>query len=316
MMIFGQGAIRCHPWILKELEAAALDDRDERVRGFDAALFGHVGYSLRNAVRSAVLGLSFGKFAAVPRDGRTARYYQKLSRYSASLAFVSDLAMLTLGGKLKFKEHLSARLGDVLSELYICSAMLKRYESVGRPAADQAVLAWAFHDSVYRMQSALSQVIDNFPNRLLRGVMRLVVFPLGRRECPPGDRLTHRVAQLLLAPSDTRQRLTHGIYCSARTGHPVGVMEEALPRVIAAEPLERKFLKAVKTGQIRGVTAEAQLGAAVESGVLSADEARILGDVRRQVADIVAVDEFDSAELRLGASAGSGERPVGKQHAA
>ncbi|MGH8034722.1 MAG: acyl-CoA dehydrogenase, partial [Lysobacterales bacterium] len=119
MMIFGQGAIRCHPWVLKELEAARLEDSSERIRQFDQLLFGHVGYTIRNAVRSLVLGLSFGKFAAAPRDRRTAKYYQKLSRYSASLAFVSDVSMLTLGGKLKQKEHISARLGDVLSQLYI-----------------------------------------------------------------------------------------------------------------------------------------------------------------------------------------------------
>jgi acyl-CoA dehydrogenase len=166
MMIFGQGAIRCHPYVLKELQAAGLPDSSERIRQFDKVLFAHVGYSIRNAVRSLVLGMSFGKFAAVPKDRRTAKYYQKLSRYSASLAFVSDVAMLTLGGKLKQKEHISARLGDVLSQLYICSAMLKRYESIGRPAADQAILAWAFHDSIYKIQVALRLVVDNFqPHR-------------------------------------------------------------------------------------------------------------------------------------------------------
>jgi acyl-CoA dehydrogenase len=313
MMIFGQGAIRCHPYVLKELDAANLTDPGERVRRFDEALFGHVGYTIRNAVRSLVLGLSFGKFAAVPKDRRTAKYYQKLSRYSASLALVSDIAMLTFGGKLKQKEHLSARLGDVLSHLYICSAMLKRYEAIGRPAADQAILAWAFHDAIYRIQLALRLVVDNFPNRLLRALLRVVVFPLGRRERAPGDRLTHRVAQLLLAPSDTRERLTSGVYKSARSGHPVGLMEQALPQVIAAEPLERKFLKAVKSGGIEGITWDQQLQNAVTGKFLTVEEAGILTRVRDLVAEIIAVDEFDSSELRLGASK---ERGLGKQHAA
>lgn len=313
MMIFGQGAIRCHPYVLKELEAANLPDSSERIRQFDQVLFAHVGYSIRNAVRSLLLGMSFGKFAAVPKDRRTARYYQKLSRYSASLAIVSDVAMLVLGGKLKQKEHISARLGDVLSQLYICSAMLKRYESIGRPAADQAILAWAFHDSIYKIQLALRLVVDNFPHRTMRSLLRLVVFPLGRRERAPGDRLTHKVAQLLLAPSDTRDRLTHGVYKSARTGHPVGMMEQALPQVIAAEPLERKLLKAVGASEIGGITWDEQLKDAVAKGVVSADEAAILVRVRALVMEIIAVDEFEVEDIRLGQQV---EPQVGNQHAA
>ncbi len=313
MMIFGQGAIRCHPYILREMEAAAIADPDQRIDAFDKLLFAHIGYGMRNAVRSLVLGMSFGKFAAVPRDRRTARYYQKLSRYSASLALVSDVAMITLGGKLKQKEHLSARLGDVLSQLYICSAMLKRYEAIDRPAADQAILAWAFHDSINKIQLALQQVVDNFPNPAMRVLLHILVFPLGRRERAPGDRLTHKVAQLLLAPSDTRDRLTQGIYKSGRTGHPVGLMEEALPQVIAAEPLERKLLKALKAGEIEGMTWEQQLEAAVSRGVLNKVEADIMVRVRALVAEIIAVDEFPSEDIRLGQRSDS---KLDKQHAA
>lgn len=313
MMIFGQGAIRCHPFILRELEALNLPDPEERIRRFDELLFGHVGYSIRNATRSLVLGLSFGKFAAVPKDRRTAKYYQKLSRYSASLAFVSDIAMLILGGKLKQKEHISARLGDVLSQLYICSAMLKRYESIGRPAADQAILAWAFHDAIYRIQVALKLVVDNFPQHFMRGLLRFVVFPVGCRERMPGDRLTHKVAQLLLAPSDTRNRLTQGVYASARAGHPVGQMEEVLPLVIAAEPLERKLLKALKAGEVAGLTWEEQLQDAVSKEAVTAEEAAILVEVRAKVMEVIAVDEFEADELRLGLRP---ERPRQNQQAA
>jgi len=313
MMIFGQGAIRCHPYVLQEMEAARLEDPAERITRFDELMFAHIGFSIRNAVRSLVLGMSFGKFAAVPKDRRTAKYYQKLSRYSSTLAFVSDVAMLALGSKLKQKEHISARLGDVLSQLYICSAMLKRYESIGRPAADQAILAWAFHDAIYKIQTSLRQMIDNFPNRAIRGLLRLVVFPLGRRERAPGDRLTHRVAQLLLAPSDTRDRLTHGIYKSARSGHPVGLMEQALPQVIAAEPLERKLLKALKAGDVEGITWADQVKAAVAGKILTPEEAAIMARVRELVLEIIAVDEFETEDLRLGRQA---EGKIGSQHAA
>jgi len=300
LMIFGQGAIRCHPYVIKEMEATKIENVAERTERFDHLLFSHIGFTTRNAVRSLVLGMSFGKFAAVPHDRKTAKYYQKLSRYSAALAFVSDISMLTLGGKLKQKEHISARLGDVLSHLYICSSMLKRYESQGRPVADQAILAWAFHHAIYRIQIALQQVVDNFPNRLIRGVLSFVVFPFGRRERAPGDRLTHKVAQLLLTPSDTRDRLTDGIYKSAKTGHPVGMMEEALPQVIHAEPLERKLLKALKNKEISGITWEEQLQDAISGSVVTAEEADILVQVRKLVMEIIAVDEFDLEEIQAG----------------
>jgi acyl-CoA dehydrogenase len=313
LMIFGQGAIRCHPYVLKEMQAARLNDARQRVERFDELLFAHVGYSIRNAVRSLALGLSFGKFSVVPHDRKTANYYQKLSRYSASLAFVSDIAMLTLGGKLKQKEHISARLGDVLSHLYICSAMLKRYESQGRPAADQAILAWAFHNAIYQIQLALRLVVDNFPNRFMRTILRIVVFPFGRREKAPGDRLTHKVAQLLLVPSDTRDRLTHGVFMSPTSNHPVCFMERALPQVIQAEPLERKLLKALKLGEINGITWDDQVQNAIEKHVLTKEEADILLRVRALVAEIIAVDDFDVEDLRLG------NRPASRldtQHAA
>jgi acyl-CoA dehydrogenase len=300
LMIFGQGAIRCHPYVLKEMQSAWLENPSERLERFDDLLFSHVGYSIRNAARSLVLGLSFGKFALVPHDRKTAKYYKKLSRYSAALAFVSDISMLTLGGRMKQKEHLSARLGDVLSYLYICSAMLKRYESEGRPAADQAILAWAFHSYIYKTQVALQKVVDNFPNRYMRSVLRLAVFPFGRREKAPGDRLTHRVSQLMITPSDTRDRLTNGVFRSADSGHPICTMEEALPLVIRAEPLERKLLKALKHGEIGGITWEEQLQDAISRSVVSKEEADILTHVRSLVMEIIAVDEFDVEDLRLG----------------
>jgi acyl-CoA dehydrogenase len=313
LMIFGQGAIRCHPYVLKEMEAARIDNPGKRIDLFDHLLFSHVGYSIRNAVRTLVLGMSFGKFAMVPHDRKTAKYYKKLSRYSAALSFVSDISMLTLGGKLKQKEHISARLGDVLSHLYICSAMLKRYESEGRPVADQAILAWAFHSSIYKTQRALRLVVDNFPNRYMRFMLRFVVFPFGRREKAPGDRLTHRVAQLLMVPSDTRDRLTHGVFMSETSNHPVCFMERALPQVIHAEPLERRLLKALKHGEISGITWNDQVKDALDKSILSKEEVDILVRVRELVAEIIAVDDFDVEELRLGRK--SSPR-VDTQHAA
>lgn len=302
MMIFGQGAIRCHPYVLKEMQAARLADADARLQQFDQLLWAHVGFSIRNAVRSWLLGLTFSRLAGAPerRDARLAGYYRRLSRYSAALAFCADLAMLSLGGKLKQKERLSARLGDVLSHLYMASAVLYRFESEGRPHADLPLLAWTMHHGAHEMQKALGGFADNFPNRWVALLVRAIVFPLGRWERAPGDRLCHRAAQLLLSPSEVRERLTRGIYVPDSTDNPVGLLEIALPQVIAAEPLERKLLKAVKAGEVSGLEFPERLVDAVEKGVLSETEAKTLEQVQEMVAEIIAVDDFDTEELAAG----------------
>jgi len=313
LMIFGQGAIRCHPYVLKEMEAARLEDRERALREFDHHLFSHIGYSIGNAVRSMVLGLSFARFAAVPTDRKTAKYYRKLTRYSAALAFASDIAMLSLGGKLKYKEHISARLGDVLSQLYICSAMLKRFETQGRPAADQPILAWAFHDAIFKIQTALGSVVDNFPSRAIRVLLGTFIFPLGRHERQPGDRLGHKVSQLLMSPSETRDRLTNGAFVSADASNPVGLLEIALPRVIATEPLERRLLKATNAGELVALTPQEQLDKAVAQSIITEEEAEELKAVRAMITEIITVDEFDTDELKAGS--GSSEEPATDQAA-
>ena len=300
MMVFGQGAIRCHPYVLKELEALKIEDDEERLKEFDRLLFGHIGHSMSCASRSLVLGMSFARFAVVPGDRKTKKYYRKLSRYSAAFAFLADVAMLTYGGKLKMKEKISGRLADALSWLYIGASMLRRYRHEDRPASDQPILAWAFHEGIYRIQEALKGVIDNYPIPALRPVLRRIVFPLGANERRPNDRLGHKVASLMLSPSETRDRLTRGCYRSDRTGFPVGVMETLLPDVIKAEPLERRMLKALRAGRISGYTFEEQLASAREAGVLSAPEADLVAGVRERVMDIIAVDDFDLEELQAG----------------
>jgi acyl-CoA dehydrogenase len=298
LMIFGQGAIRCHPWVLKEMHAVNEPDRAKALREFDAALFGHIGFGFSNAARSLVLGLTFAKFGKAPGDAYTRRYYRKLNRYSAALALLSDTAMGVLGGKLKFKEKISARLGDVLSYLYICSAMLKRYEDEGRPEAERPMLAWAFHDSVWRMQMALDGVIRNFPVRPVAWLVHTLVFPFGRREVPPSDRLGRRVAAILTAPNSARDALVKGIYLTQTKNNPVGRMHALLPDVVAAEPIERKFLKAVKAGTIQSHDYFEQLAEAQREGAISETERALLERLRRATAEFINVDDFDPEELR------------------
>ena len=152
----------------------------------------------------------------------TRRYYQQLTRFSAALAFLADVSMGTLGGALKRKEKLSARLGDILSLMYLCSATLKRYEAEGRQQADAPLMHWAMWDAMFKAQNAFEGVISNFPNRIVAAVMRRVVFPLGRPYVVPSDKLGHDVARLLIEPSATRDRLTAGIYLSHARGRSAG----------------------------------------------------------------------------------------------
>ncbi|MGH8147013.1 MAG: acyl-CoA dehydrogenase [Rhodanobacteraceae bacterium] len=298
LMIFGQGAIRCHPWILKEMHAVHEPDRKKALRALDEALFGHLGFGISNAVRSFWLGITFAKFGKAPGDDYTRRYYRKLNRYSAALALLADTAMGVLGGKLKFKEKISARLGDVLSYLYICSAMLKRYEDEGRPEIERPMLAWAFHESVWRMQMALDGVIRNFPVRPVAWVVHTLVFPFGRREVPPSDRLGRRVAALLTAPNAARDAIVHGMYLTPNANNPVGRMHALLPDVVAAEPVERKFLKAVKSGAIKAHDYFEQLAEAEKQGAISEIERAQLEHLRRITAEFINVDDFDPEELR------------------
>ncbi|HEX5754966.1 MAG TPA: acyl-CoA dehydrogenase, partial [Arenimonas sp.] len=280
LMIFGQGAIRCHPWVLKEMQAAQHPDPAVRLREFDRNLFGHIGFAISNAVRSFVIGAFTSKIGSAPGDAYTKRYYRKLNRYSANLALVADTSMLLLGGKLKFKERLSGRLGDVLSQLYLASAMLKRYEDEGRPETDQPLLAYAFHDACFKIERALSGALRNFPIRPAAWLLWLLVFPWGRRAQEPSDRLGHRAASLLLSPSEAGERLAHGVFITPCENNPAGRIYAALPKVILAEPVERKFLKALKHHDIEALDFASQLDEGVKEGWISSDERRQLEELR------------------------------------
>ena len=298
LMIFGQGAIRCHPYVLQEMQALSIADRGEQLRTFDRLLFGHLGFGISNAVRSLVLELSGSRLGDSAGDAYTRRYYRKLNRFSAALALCADVFMGVLGGKLKFKEKLSARLGDVLSYMYIASAMLKRYEDTGRPEADRPLLAWAFHQCVWNMQMALDGAIRNFPVRPVSLLLRVLVFPLGRREVPPSDRLGRRVAALITAPSEARDRLLEWVYLTPTANNTIGRMHALLPEVILAEPVDRKFGKALKSGQFKAHDYFGQLVEAQQAGAINASEAALLKRVRESVHEFIAVDDFDTDEMR------------------
>lgn len=292
MIIFGQGAIRCHPYVLKEMEAAYLDDADESLRQFDKVLFQHMGYSFQNGVRSFFQGLGTWRFERSPGDKFTKKFYSKITRYSAAFGFAADVSMLTLGGSLKKREKTSARLGDVLSHLYMASAVLKRYLDQGEQTADQPIVAWAMHHHFYEIEQALKMLSYNFPSKGVGIFLRRVIFPFGTHELPPGDRLGHKAASLLLSPNETRQRLTDGIDKEASEHNFVAKMNHVLAKVIDTEPLERRILKAIKNGEINEIDPAKQLAQALEKDIISKNEFNSLTKVRKQVAEIIAVDDF------------------------
>ncbi|MGL6222010.1 MAG: acyl-CoA dehydrogenase [Steroidobacteraceae bacterium] len=298
LMILGQGAIRCHPYVLREMNAAKLKDKRQSLLEFDAALFGHIGYTLSNAARSFVMALTMARFSSAPDDGPTRRYYQHINKFSAQFAFATDMAMLTLGGYLKQKEHLSARLGDVLSSLYMASMVLKHYENQGRHAADLPLVEWSCRTLLYEAQEQLHGFLRNFPNRWVAAAMRVVIFPRGRTYFAASDRLGRQIVEPLMMPSATRDRLAAGIYRTVEPGNPIGLLQEALELSLVAEPLEKRIrVEGVKTGRITALELPGQIEQALAAGLINAGEAATLRDYDRKVMHIIDVDDFSSEEL-------------------
>jgi Acyl-CoA dehydrogenases len=238
LIIFGQGAIRCHPFVLREMNAAREKDKRKGLQEFDQALFAHIGFTISNAVRSLVMALTLARFSRMPDTGPTQRFYQHINRFSASFAFATDVAMLALGGYLKKKESLSARLGDVLSCMYLASMVLKHYENQGRPEEDLPLVEWACRTLLYRAQEQLHMFLRNFPNRFLAAFMRFFIFPRGQTYHAPSDRLGQRIVEQILRSTMTRDRLTEGVYRTVEPRNPLGQLHEAMVLADTAEPLE------------------------------------------------------------------------------
>jgi acyl-CoA dehydrogenase len=298
LIIFGQGAVRCHPYVLKEMNAARNPDRKQGVDDFDNALFGHIGFTISNAVRSFVMALTHARFTHVPEVGETKRYYQHIVRFSSSFAFAVDVAMLTLGGYLKKKENLSARLGDVLSAMYLTSMVLKHHENQGRPVEDLPIVEWACRNQMYKAQEQLHDFLRNFPNRFLASVMRALIFPGGRAYSAPSDRLGRTVADAVLNPTEVRDRLCRFVYRTLEPGNPLGLLQEALVLAQTAEPIEKRIrVEGVKAGKVTALDVPGQIAQALGQGIISETEAAMLRDYDRKVMDLISVDDFEPHEL-------------------
>ena len=297
LMIFGQGAIRSHPYVLKEIAAAHDHDHRRALHQFDEALFGHISFALSNTVRSFLFGLSAGRGVGVPGGSATRRYYQQLTRFSAAFALSADLSMAVLGGTLKRREKISARLGDVLSLMYLCSAALKRFEDDGRPDEDLPLLHWAMQDALYRIQQAFDGVMQNFPNALVRRLLRVLIFPAGKCIAPPSDHLGHEIATLLMQPGAARDRLTAGIYIPDDEQDAVGALEAALASTLLCEPLQAAVEEARKAGKLKAREELPRISEARDNGIISAEQALQLERDYALRRKVIMVDDFAPEEL-------------------
>jgi len=296
MIIYGQGAIRCHPYVLAELEAANSTDNEQALSDFDHALFGHIGFSISNIGRSFWCSITGSHFLSSPFNDETHRYYQLLTRFSANLAMLSDIAMLSLGADLKRKERISARLGDVLSQLYLASATLKRYNDDGRKSTDLPLVQWAVEDCLYNCQHAIDELISNFPNRVIAKLLRVIIFPLGTWLSKPSDETAHKVAQILQTPNVARTRLGQGQYLTRDGNNIFGRLEQSLEDIVNCEPIFDKICSALNK-KLPFYHLDKLAETSLSEHIISKSEAALLVTAEKGRQWVIAVDDFDSDEL-------------------
>jgi acyl-CoA dehydrogenase len=291
MIIFGQGAVRCHPYALKEIQAVADPDQARGLLRFDQAFFGHVGFTISTVARAFWLGLTGGRLLLVP-GGPSRRHLQVASRLSAAFVLVADMSMIMVGSALKRKEKLSGRLADILANLYLVSAVIKQFEERGRPVDEQPLEEWACATAFQALLTAFACFLDNFPNRPVAWLLRLVAFPFGMPAVGPDDRLGHQVAGTLLAPSAARDRLTGGIFIPTELSEPLGRLDDALHKVIAAEAVEKRLREAVREKHIAGGDEEQMLRDSLQAGIISAADVEVVKNARIARQEVIRVDDF------------------------
>jgi len=294
LIIFGQGAIRAHPWLLKEMEAAK-DTGPAARKLFDKALFGHLGHVISNLVRSLMLGLSGGFATRAPVRGPTAPYFRQLSRMSAGFSFTADMVLVTLGGKFKLKEKLSGRLADTLTHLYMASAVLKRFEDDDAPEEDLPMVRWAVEDSLYTIQESLRGVFQNFPLPGVGSLLKWIVFPFGMTYRQPSDRTGADVARILLSENDSRDRLTSGVYISDGDDAS-GKLQAAFHLVLASAHAETAVRNSMKE-HVTYANYRRLVQRAVESGVISEEQAALVRLAQEASRAVIEVDEFPKTEI-------------------
>ena len=292
LIVFGQGAIRCHPYLLKEMKATQNND----IKGLDAALFSHIGFVISNLSRSIWFGLTNAVFES-PGTPLTRRYYRRLSRLSAGFALLSDYALLTLGGNLKRRERLSGRFADILANMYLCSATLKHFENQGEPEADLPLLHYACQQTMHDAQQAMLAVFYNLPFKPAAKILRIFMFPFGKPYSPPSDKLIHEVAKLALEPSPTRDRLTEGAYLSNNPTDPAGRIEHAFLLTIEAETIEKKLKQLYKQNKLTRLTHMERIDEALEKNLINKMDADLLQRAWLAMREAIRIDSFTKKEF-------------------
>ncbi|PMH41075.1 acyl-CoA dehydrogenase [Vibrio sp. 10N.286.49.B3] len=295
MIIYGQGAIRCHPYVLAEMNAAHSKE-ENALDLFDHALIGHISFGMSNFFRSVWLSYTDGYGSSTPYKDETARYYQQLNRYSTSLALLSDISMATLGGSLKRKERLSARLGDILSQLYLSSATLKRFDDEGRQSEDLPLVHWGLKDSLKQTELAIDEFLANFSNPVIARLLRLVLMPYGKVRKGPSDKLDSQLAKILQTPSATRSRIGQGQYLEPTENNPAGRIEQALTIILDAEPIFNKVCQELQQRRpFLRLDLIADIG--LEKEIITLEQAQLLRDAEEHRLYVINVDDFEPEQL-------------------
>ena len=299
LITFAQGALRSHPYLYKEIQACQDADAVKGLAAFEQAFLGHIAFSFSNGFGAFFHNVTGGRFGHAPQPAVvTGEWYRQLWRASRSFAFVADLTVAMLGGGLKTRQKITGRMADALSELYLLSCTLKRYEDDGKPANDRHFVELAARNGLYRFQEAMAGTIDNFPVAWVRWLMRGVVFPLGKTYKPASDRLGSTCVRLAIEPGEVRDRLTRYIFVSKDPKDPTGLLEFTLEKVVAAEEAEKKLERAIRQGTVRRFHGLDWIGEAVSKSVLTEAEGGQLREIEALTARVIAVDHFDPAEVK------------------
>jgi acyl-CoA dehydrogenase len=297
LMIFGQGATRSHPYVLKEMELAGEPFNDQTVDEFDSAFFGHIGFTISNAARAFVLGITGGRLGEVEGSPKLEKHYRDLNRLSAAFALIADVSMLTLQSKLKFKEMLSARLGDLLSYLYLGSMVLKHYENEGCPEEDYPLVEWSMAYCTNQYQKAMLEILQNYPSRLMAIKLKWLIFPLGARFTPPSDDLDTSISKLFTRQTDTRKRNLASVYVEDLPINPLGQVNKVFNKQFELKELFDKIRAAIKKDLIKKAAGVQQIDLALEADVITSAEAKKLRAFDKELMEIIHVDHFDEKEL-------------------
>lgn len=320
LMVFGQGAIRCHPFIVEEIEAAGMDDEDKAAKKFDGIFYRHLAHTTRNALRAFVLGLSKGWLESAPRQGDIQKYYRQLGRFSAAFALMTDVTLLTVGGGLKARQRLSGRMADCLVQLYYATAVIKQWHEEGYPDDQRDLVEWCLQTCLHDLQDSMREAIINFPVPALRWPLRLLVFPLGATGLNgPDDKLGAKVAATIVKDTPVRQRISRGTFINADPNDPLGRVLNAYRLANETEESRHKLHEAIRSRDedevdgialLMGHQRKELVDWACAQGIVKADECPKLEEALTALYDVIRVDAFDADGLKSLAKSAKGKRKV------